>query len=215
MKTIHEYNGILFDSNEEVQFAKWLDELKKVGYVLNWKRAKTITVIDPVKFVTVKTTELKTKTRHENVWFTFLHDLKYTPDFDIMWSHKGEEKFLSRIVDYGINTKSWFYYNEKSGAFPLSYVEIKPTFDMHDKTAKFSLIQKILYDKRKIFVDLIIPEDLFQATFMPVAVMDEYRYKVITKKAAAKGKIKGSWKVDWPVRTLNEFLKECKSSGKI
>ena len=40
----------IYDSNEELQFSYWLDELKEKGYIINWKYNKEeIELIDKKK----------------------------------------------------------------------------------------------------------------------------------------------------------------------
>lgn len=204
---IHIYNGISFDSREEVHFAMWLDELKEAGYIKYWDRGDTIEILEPVKLIYTKKVKLKTKLKEQNKLFTLLHGLSYTPDFMIMWNLKGSDKFVSPIIDPAdgdpVSPEKWFF-----GDKFRTFVEVKPIFDQHGKTDKFSIIQKIVWHTKKEFVDLIIPQHLFEATFMPLSVMDDYRYKVVPKKAQAKGKKKGDWKCDFVPKTIKEFLNE-------
>lgn len=222
MKVIHEYNGTLMDSTEEVYFAHWLDDAIKAGWVEKWKYVtEPFQICRAVKGPYLKTTVLKTKVKTEYKVFTILQDLEYTPDFKIKWTQKGMDRFVSvlqgkNIEDYNqheyINPKSIFfcgYWQVKDISLSTTtWVEVKPTFDMHGKISKFSVLQKILWTFKGLFVDLIQFPDLFKETWMPEAIMDDFRYKVVPKKAAAKGKKKGDFKMDWKVRSLKEFLKD-------
>lgn len=201
------YNDIIFDSREEVWCAMWLEALKNSGHIKEWSRANSIEIFRPFKATIFKRTELKTKIKTEEKDFTFLNGLVYTPDFIVTWTRQGKEKFLSHI-GYDMNPKSWFFYNTGNGEFPITWIEVKPTFDQNGKTAKFSVIQKILWNVHKIFVDLIIPEKLFEGTFMPQEAMPEFKYK---KKPTGKNKgVKGpgDWKTNYIPKSLNEFLNE-------
>lgn len=197
--------GILMDSREEVWMAMWLEELKHVGYVSNWKKVtKAFKIFEPVQYSYVKTTELKTKTKKENKNFTLLQGLEYTPDFEVEWTDKAFGKLISSIDSY-INPDSWFF--RPGGYFNITFIEVKPIFDQHDKTAKFSILQKILWNIKGIFVDLILVEKLMEATFVPMEAIEDFKYK---KNPTGKNKGKksiGDFKVDWKVKTLKEFLK--------
>lgn len=194
------FMGEVFDSREEIWFAMWCQELKNAGYITEWRKVNThLTVTYPIKFEYTKTTPLKTKVKQETKIFTLLQGLEYTPDFYIHWTREGVEKFVSVIED-GIDPTKWFFSNGYN-----SIVEVKPIFDQHGKTARFSILQKVLY-KLGTYVDLIIPEDLFKGTFMPVQAMDDFKYK---KNPTGKNKGKkfaGDWKCDYVPKTLNEFL---------
>jgi hypothetical protein len=198
------YKGQIFDSREEVWMAMWLEELKDFEYVETWERfVKPIKLFDAVQYPYTKITELKTKMKSERKVFNLLYDLTYTPDFRVKWSEKGWDHFVS-IIATGLNPKSWFFGTYEANGW--TYIEVKPVYDQNDKTAKFSVIQKILWNVKKIFVDLIIPEKLFEGTFMPQEVIPEFKYK---KKPTGKNKgIKGpgDWKVNYTPKTLNEFL---------
>jgi hypothetical protein len=206
-KIIHQYEGTLLDSEEEVWMAMWLDELKGAGYVDHWyKETKSIKVFPAVTFPYIKVTELKTKIKRETKTFTLLQDLEYTPDFYVQWSARAEGLFYSELGNgnMGIDPNNWFFINRDHGE---GWIEVKPNFDQNGKTAKFSIIQKILWNTRGLFVDLIQPEKLFQATFMPKAAMPAFKYlRAPTGKNKGK-KGPGDWKTDYVPTTLNEFLK--------
>lgn len=198
------YRGQIFDSREEVWMAMWLEEMKKNKYVEYWDRTTLpYILIDPVQHAYEKVTVLKTKVKKEWRNFTLLNDLSYTPDFHIRWTTEGFDKFVS-VIGQNINPKSWFFAYDSYTKD--TYVEVKPIFDQNGKTARFSIIQKIMWHVRNIFVDLIIPEKLFEGTFMPAEAMPEFKYK---KKPTGKNKgIKGpgDWKTNYIPKTLNEFL---------
>lgn len=216
-KIIHEYNGILMDSQEEVYFAHWLDEAKDAGWVEKWAYVTKPFLICPyVRLPYIKTTVLKTKTKTEYKEFTLLQDLEYTPDFKVKWTEKGMDRFVSyaageRNHNY-VNPKSLFfcgYWQVKdSGLWHTTWVEVKPNFDMHGKISKFSVLQKILWTFKQIFVDLIQPNDLFKETWMPKAIMEDFKYKKAPTGKNKGKKTVGDWKTDYTPQTLNEFLNQ-------
>lgn len=205
-KVIHQYEGTLLDSQEEVWIAMWLDELKGAGYVDHWyKETKSIKIFESTTFPYIKVTQLKTKTKRETKTFTLLQDLQYTPDFYVEWSLRAEGVFFSELGNgnMGIDPNSWFFVNRDHGQ---GWIEVKPNFDQNGKTAKFSIIQKILWNTRGLFVDLIQPEKLFEGTFMPLKAMGDFKYK---KNPTGKNKGKktvGDWKTNYVPKTLKEFL---------
>jgi len=211
-KIIHEYNGILLDSLEEKYFAAWCEELKTAGYIKEWRYiTNPVTITKALTRSYTKITQLKTKVKEENKEFTLLAPLTYTPDFAIDWTEKGMLKFVSCIYTYKdqhFNPKSYFFSPHPSWISLTTYVEIKAKFDLHGKTARFSIIQKILWKVKGIFVDLILIEDLFKDTFMPIEIMEDFKYKKSpTGKNKGKKKV-GDWKTDYIPKTINEFL-EC------
>jgi hypothetical protein len=211
-KIINQYDGILMDSREEIWMAMWMEEAKKAGYIKSWKKCTfPMMIFMPVSFDYEKVTQLKTKVKKEWKKFTLLNDLEYTPDFIIEWTQKGFLKFVSRIGKQilPINPSSWFYcgydLDNPKELHHITHVEVKPIFDRHGKTARFGIIQKILWHVKRIFVDLIIVEDLFKGTFMPQEAMNDFKYKKLpTGKNKGKKKI-GDWKTNYIPKTLNEF----------
>lgn len=196
-KKIFEYKGTLMESQEEAWFAMWLEELRRNGYIISWdKVTKSIELTKPVKFSYIKETELKTKIKRETKEFTLLNGMTYTPDFSIYWSPKGWEKFASNLTTPKKDAQFFAHH-----LITDTYVEIKPKFDQNNMTRDFITKQKFIYDKLKLFVNLIFPEELFEDTFMPEEAKLDFIYKVNTKI-----KKKGEWKTNYIPKTLNEFL---------
>ena len=194
-KIIHEYNGILMDSQEEVYFAHWLDEAVSAGWVEKWMYVtKPFLVCPPIKRRYTKTTVLKTKIKQEQKEFTILQDLEYTPDFKIKWTQDGINRFVSFVANTEkleeFDPKSFFFGGYEGDLYTTTWVEVKPNFDMHGKISKFSVLQKILWTFKQTFVDLIQPDDLFKDTWMPKAIMEDFKYK-----KSPTGKNKGKKKV--------------------
>jgi len=212
------WKGVLFDSNEEMFFAMWLQELKTYGYVTEWKKnQESIDITKGTKLYYIKYTQLKTKLKKEEKAFTLLRPSEYTCDFEILWTLEGMNKFLFQISENqretvtkhiekrgGITnpTEALFF----SAEYNTTFVEVKPDFDQNNMERAFVLNQKFIWDKYKIFVNLIEPVELFKKTFLPLAVVPYFQYKVVPKKAQLKGKIKGSWKMDWIPKTITEYL---------
>ena len=201
------YKNVHFDSDEEVFFAMWAEELKQVGLIYAWtKNIHELTITEGLKIDYIKTTKLKTKIKTEQKVFTLLRPSVYTTDFVLRpcLTTKHIRKIFQSIAS---NPK---VFDKNAPLFCdqnwLTYVEVKPSFDQQNMERLFVNNQKFIWDKYKMFVNLVEPVELFKKTFLPSEAAPYFRYKVISKKAAAKGKVKGDFKFDWTPRTINEFL---------
>lgn len=204
-KIIFEYKNQYFDSQEEIWFAKWCEELKNAGYVLEWLKGNTISMTPGLKLDYVKKTQLKTKVKRELKHITLLEESEYTPDFKIIWTNKGLELFFGEIPHY----PNMFTGNPNSVLFgenKVSYVEVKPVWDSQNMTRVFVTKQKFLWLNQRLFVNLIKPEDLFKKTFMPAEAVSDFKLKKTSVKGKNKGKQAGDWKVNYIPKTLNDFL---------
>ena len=194
------YKGIIFDSREEVWFAMWCEELKQAGLIRYWhKEIESIEVIPSYSLQYNKITELKTRTKAEAKSFKLLNNLSYTADFEISFTNEGFDIFVSPINENIKPDRYFFCYNPKN----MCIIEVKPSFDQHGKTARFSLLQKMIWHNLGIFVDLIIPEDLFRDTFMPQEAISDFKIK----RATAKKRV-GEWKTSYIPKTLKQFLND-------
>lgn len=204
-KTTLVYKGVKFDSDEEVFVAMWLQELQDAGLVTRWSRAELpYHMTEGLKRNWIKETQLKTKLKKETKTDTLLRPSEYTPDFIINFSAKGIELFVGLLEpENEYETGKLFYKNT-----PGVILEVKPEFDQNNMERLFKLNQKFLWNKEKIFVNLVEPVALFKKTFLPLAAVDYFKYKVISKKVAAKGKKKGDWKLDFIPKTLKQYLDE-------
>ena len=197
------YKEIAFDSPEEVFVAMWLDELQHVGYVKEWKRATDpINITKGLKLPYIKITKLKTKTKTEKKFHTFLRPSEYTADFSVKWTIYGWIKFVNDPNNP--YDKNKIFFTRLSDVAML--IEVKPSFDQYNMERLFVLNQKFIWDKYKVFVNLVEPIELFKKTFMPAEAAPYFRYKIVPKKAQATGKKKGDWKMDWIPKTLKQFL---------
>lgn len=129
-----------FDSKEEQWFSWWLDELKERGYIFQYDRADSLALSEAHK-------ELKLRA-HE-----------YTPDFSVCWN-------IGALKKLNLNIPTMYWVGEY-GEWDLATIEVKPSFDAHNMTRLFKLNQKWVYQKYGIYVELVIPEKLFEKTFCP------------------------------------------------
>jgi hypothetical protein len=200
------YNGTKFDSAEETYFAMWLDELQKAGYVRKWRKCSdAIPLTDGLKISYVKTTQLKTKIKHEDKDFIVLRPSEYTPDFDVIFTPEGIVQFVNYIEPAavaGFDTNRPFFSNERLRCF----FEIKPSFDQNNMERLFRNNQKFIWDKHKIFVNLVEPVALFKKTFLPLSAYPFFKYRKSPTGKKNKNKKVGDWKMDWSPVTLENYV---------
>jgi hypothetical protein len=200
------YKDVYFDSDEEVYMAMWLQELKEAGFVAQWKKVKDPIILTVGKKIPyVKVTQLKTKVKKEQKEHILLNGSEYTPDFEIHWTHDGILKFLFGIYNEREEKspkESLFF----TTGFNETIVEVKPSFDQQNMERLFKNNQKFIWDKHKIFVNLIEPIELFRKTFVPYAAMPYLVYRKKPTSAKNKHKNVGDFKYDFQPITINEYL---------
>ena len=196
---IYVYKGIKLDSKEELHVARWLEELKKVGLVLDWKRADSIKVTTGLKKTWVKETQLKTKLKLEEKNDVLLRPSVYTPDFNVTFTSKGLKLFVG-ILDVKEYIPNKLFYKTLNINVLL---EIKPIFDKNNMERLFRLNQKFIWETQKTFVNLVEPISLFKKTFIPLESIPDFKFKRNTKTRNI-----GDWKLDFKPLTLKDFLHE-------
>ena len=213
------YNKIHFDSDEEIFFAMWLQELDNAGYIAAWeKNTKPIPLTHGLKLKYKRETKLKTKIKIDDKEKILLNPSEYTPDFNIHWTKLGLEKFVFNLLyDNNLTVerrKREHFHTDPSTAlfftneYNETWIEIKSTFDFNNMSRLFINNQKFVWERHQIFVNLVEPVALFKKTFLPLQCEPYFRYKKVPKKAQAAGKKIGDWKIDWTPRTIKEYLNE-------
>jgi WD40 repeat protein len=181
------HNGREYDSNEEIYFTLWMDELVKAGYIKKWIRNEDSFQITPPaisRFFVKK----KEKTQ------TILQDLEYTPDFIIHWDTSAIGLFCNFLNKEKITQP--FICQMESDVI-ISIVEIKPSFDRNNMTRLFRHTQKVFYHFFQKYVNLIIIDKLFDKTFTPTDFL-------ITKTGKTRTISK------WKIKTLDEYKRNNK-----
>jgi hypothetical protein len=200
------YAGVHFDSDEEVYVAMWLEELKSKRLVKYWEKyQESFPVTKGLKVTWTEFVKLKTKTKTVERNRTLLRPSEYTPDFKICFTEKGFDLLCCNVDKF--KASSIFYSNNSFGAL-TTFLEVKPSFDMQNMERLFVNNQKFIWDKYQIFVNLVEPMELFKKTFLPLEAASYFRYKIVPKKAQAKGKKVGDWKMDWTPKKIKQFLNE-------
>lgn len=165
-KKIIEYDGIIFDSNEELEFYHWVIEAEKYKFISSWKYNIESFLLSPKQTYTVEK-KLKTKTKIVDKHLFNSH--QYSPDFII---YKGENWNL--IED---KVKLISLHNEREFV-----IDVKGTFQRNDGARSFSINQKWMFDKYNIYVNKVIPEKIFKLTWVPEKCRYTDKKKELKKK---------------------------------
>lgn len=213
MKTPITYNNINFDSNEELEFYYYLEELKEAGYIDSFEyNTKSFNLSEPYTYKWKQ----KLKTKEIEKQSTLLHGHVYTPDFYIEWNKKAKSIFYEVLLNVSLYdkniSKAIFLAQpeilnkdsdyEKITGKMFTHVEIKPSFDYQNMTRLSVINQKWTMEQLGIYVQKVIPTGknncLFANTFVPQKAL-------FTKKKKQPKKFK------YTVRTLQEFINDIKS----
>lgn len=145
------------DSREEYEFAYWLIEAKKKGWVTDWTaQPKTFVLMeDPVYETITVVSHLKTKKKVVSKKQRILEPVVYTPDFKF----KVTEAFRLIFGDV-------FHKPDKDG---FIWVDVKGSFHGKNNTSAetFPIKQKWLYCTTGLFVQKLVPLPFFKKTWLP------------------------------------------------
>lgn len=177
------YLGIPVDSDGEMHFIMWMEELKQNGYIKEYKRGESILLSNSVTNNYVQQLKTKSKPCHH----TILMGHSYSWDFTIEWTELGLQYFVSR---FGEKWEKPFLINSKS----MSFIECKPPFDFQNMSRLAVLNIKWVWEKCQIFIQMVKNQELFEKTFTP-------KQYLITKS----GKLR---KTKHKIRTLQEYIGE-------
>lgn len=168
-KQTYEYRGIDYDSKEEIEFVMWIEEAAGAGFVKECQYHPVTWEITP-KFTYPVQKQLKTKSKTVDKFL--LHPLTYEPDFRVEFNDVFFSTFGKDVLT---NVARMENKNEKGQVLEIIYIppdvwiDVKGIFNQQDAHRRFSVIQKVIFDKMGTFVNMVIPEKFFKATFVPVA----------------------------------------------
>lgn len=153
------YQGIQYDSSFEVLFCQWLIEAKNAGYVHGWKyHPDPIILQESVRREYFVEVNGKRKVKSESLF----QNIKYTPDFIVIWTEKAEQKGLCMsITDMNKSIKDGVFVAQRLANERLrSIIDIKPptkqggaNASYRDLATKTPLIFKI----KGYYVQKIVP----------------------------------------------------------
>ena len=184
------YKNIEFDSNEEMYFYWWCEELMNHGYI-----ETVVTHPRPVQLsLPVEVTHIKPmkKVADKVLTHKLLNGHQYTFDALIQFTKKGYDMFCIDLLKEGPYSKSDF--SKLVSRDAVCSVEVKPLFDQNNMTRLAIINQKWTYETTGRFVNIVIPEKLFAKTFTP-------------KRYLTNNILKTKRKIKFKTRSLEEFVK--------
>lgn len=197
-------DGKHFDSWEEVHFYWWCETLMDAGYIDHVEfHPPSFKLADPLWVDYHKPMK---RVEDKMVSEEIMEGKVYTCDAMIIWNDKAfnvfftpidstkrkkERNSLKYLLAHHSDIEGWY-----------SYVEVKPIFDQNNMTRLAKVNIKWVYEKYKKYVNIIIPEKLFNKTFTPKRFL--YCNKSSTK--LRKLKVKN-------VRSLKDFIDNSSSES--
>ena len=159
------YKGLTFDSVGEMHFYWWCEELMELGIIKEIKEQPDAFVLSN-KEVLSYVKPMK-KTEDKIIEKTILNGHEYTPDFKIVWDPSAEDFFFVNIDRTSPLQNKETIDLIKGDVSNTTFIEVKPAFDQNNMTRLAVLNQKWVMDKFNIFINIVIPEKLFEKTFTP------------------------------------------------
>lgn len=168
---------IPLDSQEELQFYNWCIELAKYNLIKTWSEENSIYQPPSLPLSDKALGENSQNKRTYNK--TLLRDHVYTPDFQITINKYQLDKMFPNALDKLMYTTD--ICNEDN-QFVTYTIDIKGTFARGDGGRSFSINQKWVYAVHHIYINKVIPDILFEKTFIP----EVERYTPKTNKLRQK-----------------------------
>lgn len=191
------------DSMGEAELEHWLYELFSAGVVKKVFRGNQFEVVPKTTYIE----EVKLKTKTKYVEKTLLKNIKYTPDYVVVWNE--DSKYLGKLTSDKFADKDKifrFVIDERaielsnlnglvSTGETVTILEVKPKVAGRNNSsfARFGLIQKILMHEFGLYVPVVVSQELFEKTFLPE------RLRLTDKKTMTRKSSMGK-------RSLNNFL---------
>lgn len=139
--------NIEVDSQEEYQFYNWIIEAKKLNIILNYN-------YQPESFLlTEKTQYIPLFNNPKNKEKHLFAEHIYTADFKIVCDYKYGE-LLAKYFKLSTN-------NINSDGNIEIFIDVKGGFMSNDSGRSFSINQKLVFEKYKIYINKLIPKDFF------------------------------------------------------
>lgn len=144
-----------FNSEEEWQYHHWLIEAENIDLITGWAyEPRTFELSKKQTYPELKVLKTKTKTVHKHL----LNGHVYTPDF--MFALNREHDLAPMIIK-----------QLKVSQDGLYWIDVKGMYSKFDGGRSFSINQKWLYSKHKIYANKLIPVKFFKALWVPEAII--------------------------------------------
>lgn len=176
------YGEVELDSDIEYSFACWCEEMQQMGFIKSFK-------IQPNEYLLLPALETridiqlkpKVKVDKRTEITTILNQAVYTPDFELTWNPEKYVKFMESLkwtirkifLPNNISLIEYFSLNECRQIESISTVhDVKGTNDRRgaataSSALRFSYQQKLLMDTCNIYCSKLIPDKIYEATFVP------------------------------------------------
>jgi hypothetical protein len=164
-KQIISYEGVNFDSHEEMYMYWWLTELKKKGVIESIEAHPESFILSDD--VTVKYIKPMARVEDKVLEYTVINKHVYTADFKVKWNVAAVGLFCYIFPGQGVYKDKKLFSLIACNQDLVSYIEVKPIFDQNNMTRLARNTIKWVYDKYHILVELVIPEVLFNKSFTP------------------------------------------------
>jgi hypothetical protein len=187
LDTKFEQLKLLCESEEELHFLEYIKELNYFNLIKDISRGESIELIPEVSVIIPykdKKGILKSRTKK------ILNKKSYTPDYVIVFNRQSIyfDKILIDIFPIINNVSD----NGRPNGYKV-YIDVKGSYNQHNSSNTiFSIVQKLLYNKRNIYCYKIVPQELFEKTFTPMAYV--------------KTKTGKDRKLKWNVKTVTQYL---------
>jgi len=183
---------LIFGSEGEAYIYLWLKELESKGYIsMIVLQPEPFLLSDPIKRTYIKYLKTKTKIVEEHVESSQI----YTPDFEVKWTQKAFKHNI--VIDFNSDVKKEPHHIFAFGN--TSFIEAKPdssdlsVSDEKNMVRLFRSKQKSVYEKYKVYINLMFHNRTFSESFMP------FRYAFSNKTMVSRT-------VRYKYDTLDEFL---------
>lgn len=134
-----EYNNVIYDSQEELDFKHWLDEAYEAELIVAFRKFKKGK--DTIELIGKQNYMVNGKEKH------CFASVDYTPDFLIV-----SDLFKP--------------FCEKEMLGP-HHIDVKGGFSRHNDSKQFQIIRKMMFMFKGIYVHKVVPDELFLKTWVP------------------------------------------------
>lgn len=195
-------------SKEELYFLWYLEELKENNFIFNYKYEPKPFVLNEeltstvVEESIVKRGSDKGKVKRSSKNKVLIPSRTYTCDYLINWNISAKDIFFFDITKPALKDNKNIFGAQWDNTLKLyfSYIEIKPSFDKFNMERLVKNNIAFVWQKEKIYVNIIKPYSLFSNSFYPK------RFEYTDKNDTVKRKYKGKY-----VQDLNQSLKDFKN----
>lgn len=154
-----------FDSQEELHFSWYLNELRNQGYIDSWDKFENVNESYPLTEGMVhKYIKPMKRVEDKHLEQVILAPSSYTPDFKIWWNTKAHGIFVTdiNIVSNKDKIITPFICQDN-----ISIIETKGTFDNNNMTRLANNNIKFVYEKFGVYINMVKVPTIFKNTFTP------------------------------------------------